>query len=204
MNDDDPTAIFEQMYEAAAAGGPAPPWERGAPHPLLAGWGRDLDGAGRRALVVGSGLGNDAEFIAARGFDVVAFDASPTAVAMARERNPGSRVDYVVADLLDLPAAWRQAFDLVVECLTVQSLPPALHAPASAAVAAAVARGGTLIVAANAGDGDPDADGPPWPLARGEVEAFATGGLEVVAIEDVREPGAPPRWRGEFRRPSDA
>jgi SAM-dependent methyltransferase len=204
MSDDDPTAIFEQMYGAAAAGGPVPPWERGAPHPLLETWGRDLDGAGRRALVVGSGLGNDAEFIAARGFDVVAFDVSPTAVRMARERNPGSPVDYVVADLLDLPAAWRQAFELVVECLTVQSLPPALHAPTSAAVAGAVAPGGTLIVVATAGDGDPDADGPPWPLARREVEAFAKGGLEVVAIEDVRDPGVPPRWRAEFRRPPAA
>lgn len=201
MSDDDPTAIFERMYEAAAAGGPQPPWERGAPHPLLEPWGRDLDGAGRRALVVGSGLGNDAEFIAARGFDVVAFDASPTAVAMARERNPGSPVDYAVADLLDLPAPWRRAFDLVVECLTVQSLPPALHPRASAAVAEAVAPGGTLFVAANAGDGDPDADGPPWFLARAEVEAFAAGGLQTVAIDEVREPGAPPRWRAEFRRP---
>src|SRR5689334_22637194 len=105
--DDDPTAFFEQMYGAAAAGGPEPPWERGAPHPILEEWGHDLEGAGRRALVVGSGLGNDAEFIAARGFDVVAFDVSPTAVQLARERNPGSPVDYVVADLLDLPAAWR-------------------------------------------------------------------------------------------------
>jgi SAM-dependent methyltransferase len=205
MSDDDPTAIFERMYEAAAAGGPQPPWERGAPHPLLEPWGRDLDGAGRRALVVGSGLGNDAEFVAARGFDVVAFDVSPTAVAMARERNPGSPVDYRVADLFDLPAPWRHAFDLVVECLTVQSLPHALHARATAAVAANVAPGGTLFVAATAGDGDPGADGPPWPLARAEVEAFATlGGLEVVAIEDVRDPGAPPRWHAEFRRPAQA
>jgi len=33
-------------------------------------------------------------------------------------------VRYVAADLLDLPSRWRRAFDIVVECTTVQSLPP--------------------------------------------------------------------------------
>ena len=200
----DPTAIFERMYEAAVAGGPALPWDRGGPHPLIASWRPQDAGAGRRALVVGSGLGGDAEHIAARGFEVTAFDASPTAVAMARERAPGSAVDYRVADLLDPPAEWRWAFGLVVESLTVQSLPERLHAAAIERIAAMVAPGGTLLVVATgraAGD-DVPVDGPPWPLTRAVVESFAGGGLEVVGIESARDAGAPPRWRAEFRRPA--
>jgi hypothetical protein len=45
-------------------------------------------------------------------------------------------------------------------------------------------------------------DGPPWPLVRAEVEAFAGAGLEPVHIEDLRDAATPGwrRWRAEFRR----
>ena len=202
MGDDaDPTALFERMYVAAADGRDAVPWDRGAPHPLLEEWAADVDGAGRRALVVGSGLGADAELLAERGFDVVGFDASPTAIATTRDRFADSAVEYRVANLLDLPAEWREAFDLVLESLTVQSLPPEYHAPATAAVAAAVAPGGTLLVIATAREDTSEVpDGPPWPLTRAEVEAFGGDGLQAVRIEPVRAPQTPDRWRAEFRR----
>jgi SAM-dependent methyltransferase len=201
---DDPTGWFERLYAAAAAGAAEVPWERGGPHPLLAEWARGRDGAGRRALVVGVGLGDDAELLAAAGFDVVAFDISPTAIQTARERFPGSRVGYRTADLLDPPAEWREAFDLVVEVFTVQSLPEPHRARAIANVAGLVAPGGTLVVVAAAREPDEAADGPPWPLTRAEIDAFATGGLEAVRVEDLRdvpEPGAR-RWRVELRRPA--
>ena len=203
MADDDPTAIFHEMYGAAAGGGPGLPWDRDGPHPLLEPWARDLDGAGRRALVVGSGLGNDAEYLVRRGFDVAGFDVSPTAVEMAHARFPDSVVDYRVANLFDLPGEWTHAFDLVVEIYTVQSMPIALHAGAAASIAHTVADGGTLLVIAT-GRRDPDVipDGPPWPLTRAEVEAFATGGLEAERVEAIVDPGGgdPPRWRASFRR----
>jgi SAM-dependent methyltransferase len=201
MADDDPTALFERMYGAAAADDSRLPWERDGPHPLLEPWARDVEGAGRRALVVGSGLGADAEFIAQRGFAVTGFDVSPTAIAMVRERLPDSAVDYRVADLLDLPGEWIGAFDLVVESLTVQSMPIAFHAPATANIARTVADGGTLLVIATArGDDAPTPDGPPWPLTRAEIDAYAGHGLRPVRIEEVREPQTPARWRAEFRR----
>ncbi|HUR84149.1 MAG TPA: methyltransferase domain-containing protein [Solirubrobacteraceae bacterium] len=203
MAQDDPAAFFERMYVDAAESGGTVPWDRGGPHPLLEPWARDLDGAGRRALVVGSGPGSDAELLAARGFDVLAFDFAPSAVALARERFPDSAVEYLVADLLDPPQEWTGAFHFVLEILTVQSLPPAFHAPATANIARMVARGGTLLVIATANhDAAGPGDGPPWPLTRAEVEAFAAGDIELVGVEDVREPGVPARWRAEFRRPS--
>jgi SAM-dependent methyltransferase len=121
----DPTGWFEELYAAGRAGSVAVPWNREQPQPLLAGWTREraLDGTGLRAVVVGCGLGADAEHVAALGYDTVAFDVSGTAVDLARDRHPGSDVRYVVADLLALPPDWIGAHDLVVEVYTVQALP---------------------------------------------------------------------------------
>jgi methyltransferase family protein len=77
--------------------------------------------------VVGCGLGADAEFMAGLGFTKTAFDVSPTAIQLAREHYPRTAVRYVTADLLHVPAAWQHAFDLVVEIITLQALPPELH-----------------------------------------------------------------------------
>jgi SAM-dependent methyltransferase len=121
----DATGWFEQLYAAGRAGSVAMPWSREHPHPLLASWTREraLDGTGLRAVVVGCGLGADAEHVAALGYDTLAFDVSSTGVELARGRHPGTVVRYVVADLLALPPDWTATFDLVVEVYTVQALP---------------------------------------------------------------------------------
>src|SRR4051794_34606936 len=148
----DATGWFEPLYAAADAADGAPPWNSAAPRALLAQWTarRGVRGEGRRAVVVGCGLGADAEHVAGLGFATVAFDLSATAIRRARELHPGSPVDYVVADLLALPDRWRGAFDLVVECWTVQALPDPPRGAAIAAIAGLVAPGGTLIVVAHA------------------------------------------------------
>jgi SAM-dependent methyltransferase len=201
MSTPDPLDWFERLYVDIEDGKATAPWDRGGPNPLLVEWAeaRQLDGTGRRAIVVGSGLGDDAEHFAARGFDTVAFDLAATAVQLARRRFPGSPVDYRVANLLEAPAEWRGAFDLVVESITVQSMPPELHAPGIEAVAALVAPGGTLLLYSGGREEGEAVDGPPWPLTRAEIEAFATGGLEPVRIEELRSDGF--RWRAEFARP---
>jgi SAM-dependent methyltransferase len=201
--DDDPLAWFERLYSQVEDGAAVAPWDRGAPHPLLVEWAeaRALDGTGRRAVVVGAGLGEDAEFLSARGFDTVAFDVAATAVTLAAQRFPGSRVGYRVADLLDPPPEWRRAFDLVFESLTVQSIPPHLHDAAIAQVGELIAPGGTLLVVATGRDEGQPAPAPPWPLTLAEIEAFATGGVERVGIEQIRN-GEVVRWRAEFRRPA--
>jgi SAM-dependent methyltransferase len=193
---DDPLGFFERLYVAAEAGEAVVPWDRGEPNRLLAEWveGARPRGDGRRAVVVGAGLGADAELIASLGFATLAFDLSPTGVRTARARHPGSPVDYVVADLLDLPPEWAGRFDLVFEGLTVQSMPEELHARAIAGVRSLVAPGGTLLVIATAREEGAAADGPPWPLTRSEIDAF---GLRPVGVELLGDEIK--RWRAEFR-----
>jgi SAM-dependent methyltransferase len=205
VSTDPDRAWFERLYGAAEGGGAPVPWDRGAPHYLLEGWlaERELDRRGRRALVVGCGMGRDSEYLGGLGFATVAFDFSPTAIDAVRRRFPGSPVQYRVADLLDPPPDWDGAFDLVVESLTVQSLPRELRAAAIARVRRFVAPGGTLLVIAAVKDTAADRPDGPWPLTRAEMESFAADGLELLRLEDFRDADAH-RWRAELRRPPTA
>ena len=204
----DPTGWFERLYAEAEAGESVIPWADGRPNPHLVQWADNepggLDGTGRQALVVGCGLGYDAEFLAGRGFAVTAFDVAPTAIAAARTLYPDSAVHYVTADLLALPPAWAGAFDLVVEAYTLQPLYGPARARALAAVASPVAPGGRLLVISLATSDEAPVRDPammPWPLTRAELDQ-AGGPLRAIRIEEFSTDENPrgPHWRAEFRR----
>jgi SAM-dependent methyltransferase len=197
----EPTDWFETLYAEAAEGRAIVPWDRGAPNPQLAEWAAGVDGAGRTAMVVGCGLGRDSEFLAALGFRTTAFDLSETAIETAKRRHPGTPVSYEAANLLDLPLRYRGAFDLVVESYTVQSLPDPPRGEAIAAVSTMVAPGGTLLVIAAAGDVE-DPPGPPFPITRREIDAFATDGVSLSELEDLIDESGVRRWRARFTRTS--
>lgn len=189
----DGTDWFEPLYDAASGDAAQVPWARGEPNRLLRAWldQPGLEVAGSDALVVGCGLGDDAALLARRGCRVVAFDISPTAVAWAGERFADTGVEFLVADLLDLPDRLVASAGLVVEVRTVQSLPEGLRADAMAAIASTLAPGGVLVhvglVATN-----PRAamtwDGPPWALAPDELDAYEQAGLQRL---DLAHPAAP-------------
>ncbi len=79
-------------------------------------------------LDVGCGLGDNAECFAAEGAKVTAFDFVADAISWAKRRFPQSKVDYRVEDLFALPKDWRDQFDLVHECYTLQAISIALIA----------------------------------------------------------------------------
>jgi SAM-dependent methyltransferase len=202
-----PTAWFEQLYAEGVTGAATLAWDRAAPNPLLVLWAADNDaqgkaqGGGRRAVVVGAGLGADAAYLAELGYATTAFDVSPTAVGIAAQRAPS--VDFVTADLLDLPPEWHQSFDLVVEIYTVQALPRGLRSQAAAYVADLVADSGTLVaIQALLGPEDDPEPGPPWPFTRPEMDAFSATGLDVVRIDSVANSGGSTasHWLAELTR----
>ena len=198
--------FFDGLYVAAGGGGEPLPWDRGgAPQQLLADWAADRGlrgpgGAGKRAVVVGCGLGGDAEFLARLGFAVVGFDFSAPAIEAARALNPTSTVDYEVADLLALPEGWLAGFDLVVESLTVQSLPRSIRPRVIAAVRSLAAPGGTVLVISSQQGVRTETEIGPWPLSRADVDSFAGDDFELVRLEQPPGPDGLPRWRAEFRR----
>lgn len=191
--------FFDQLY---LSGEPVP-WDRkGDPQPLLAGWAADRrsSGGGRRAVAIGCGLGGDAEFLAGLGFVTDAFDFAPAAIEAARRLHPESVVDYEVADLLELPADRAGTYDLVLESLTVQSLPRAVRPRVVAAVRALVAPGGTLLVISGQQGVGPDEPTGPWPLSRADIDSFAADGLELVRLQEPAGQDGRPRWRAELTR----
>ena len=183
--------MFEAIYAGAEAGGAKPPWDYGAPRPQLVEWAeaQNLAGGGREALVVGCGYGADAEFLALLGFRTTGFDFAPTAIAAARRKYPDSEVNYLVADVLDLPREWQGRFDLVVESLTVQSMPPEQHTVAAQNIAALVAPEGTLLVLATTRD-----EG-----LRGEGTAVAADPCRARGVCERRPRPAPTRADRERR-----
>jgi SAM-dependent methyltransferase len=139
-------------------------------------------------MVVACGVGDDAEYLASRGWDVSAFDISATAIEWSRERAPDSVVDYRVADLFALPAEWIREFDLVVEVWTIQSIIPNKTRQAINSIAELVADGGTLLVSTlTSSDVDPG-NGPPWPVYPAALDGFTDAGLVVTASAEGSTP----------------
>jgi SAM-dependent methyltransferase len=201
----DVTGWFDTLYWESERDGFRISWVDLAPNPYLVDWlaahGSAAHGVGG-ALVVGCGYGDDAELLAQRGFDVLAFDVSPTAVARCRSRFPGSAVEYAVADVLTPPAEWTGAFDFVFEAYTVQVLPGAARRACARSIAATVAAGGILLAVARSRRAEDGEGLMPWPLTRAELDEFRAPGLALAELLEVVEPGDPPvpRFVAEFRR----
>jgi SAM-dependent methyltransferase len=195
---------FEELYAEAEGDPTAIPWADLAVNPHLAEWlAREAPaGKGRRALVVGCGLGDDAEALAARGFAVVGFDLSATAIHWCRQRFPESAADFQVASVLELPPHWQTAFDLVIEIYTLQVLPPELRSQAASAIADTVAPNGALVVIARGREAHEDPGSMPWPLVDSELDLFTQTGLRLISFEDFFDNEDPPvrRFRAQFVR----
>jgi SAM-dependent methyltransferase len=204
----EPTGWFEPVYAGAGRRSELLPWHVDGPHPYVVDWLDEpvADPPGRRTVVVGCGLGDDAAHLAERGLAVTAFDVASTAVRRARRRHRRAAVDWQVADLLSPPEDWQGAFDLVVEVHTVPWLPGVVRDAAMQAIGSLAGPGGVvLVVTLLAGDSGvaKTSAGPPWPQAPAELAAYRAAGLERVALEhaDADEQGLL-EARLTWRRPS--
>lgn len=155
-----------------------------------------------RVLVIGCGLGDDAEVLSRVCSEVVAFDISPTAIAWCQQRFPASEVRYCVEDILCPPSDWQEGFDFVLESYTLQVLPPSVRAEARRKIASFVAPHGRLLVICRGRDDGDDEGNMPWPLTKEEVQAFADCGLTETQFEDYVDNEKPPvrRFRVEYSR----
>lgn len=185
----EPSAWFDRLYAQANQDATQVPWAKLTAHPYLQDWleSQQINGAGKSALAIACGLGDDAEALANLGFQVTAFDVSPTAIAWAKQRFSDSSVNYMVGDLLALNPEWKGAFDLVFECQTIQSLPLNIREKVIGAIAPLVAPGGTLLLIARQRDFDAEPDGPPWPLSEKELAQFQELGFSEISRDTFVE-----------------
>jgi SAM-dependent methyltransferase len=124
------TAQFDQLYqgEGATFGVEGArleviPWQLDGPQPIVT----ELAEAGQfvgPVLECGCGLGDNALFLAERGYPITAFDASPTVIDQDRAKATvlGLAVDFRVADatvLENIPGGFNSVLDsAMMHCLT--------------------------------------------------------------------------------------
>jgi SAM-dependent methyltransferase len=109
-----PPGVAGQVVESVPDDGRAP-WDTGQPQPAIV----KLADAGLitgRVLDVGCGTGDNALFLAERGFSLTGVDSAPSALAAARAkaRERGLEVSFVLMDALEL-ARLTERFDTAVD-----------------------------------------------------------------------------------------
>jgi SAM-dependent methyltransferase len=201
----DVTGWFEELYKRAEGDNEKIAWADLEPNRFLQAWAErtGLKGDGRKALVVGCGLGDDAVYLDDLGFDVTAFDISPTAIEWAKKLHAGREIKFVAADLFDVPAEWLGGFDFVLEVYTIQPLPLEIRPKVIDSIAAFPKAGGELVVVTRGREEDEEADQLPWPLSRKDLKRFEENGLvqEHFEIQDGDEDDPMDRFVVVYRRP---
>lgn len=196
----DPLGWFEALYATANGDPTAVPWARLTPNALVLKWLNRSLIRGKKAVVIGCGLGDDAEELAKRGFEVTGFDISESAIEWCRKRFPDSPVDYQVADLFALPEVWKGAFDFVLESYTIQAMPPELRSRAIPKIAELVAESGQLLMICRGREPEQPLTTVPFPLTKAELARFGQAGLSEVEFEDLCEPETVRRFRVLYDR----
>ena len=199
-NSDDPLSWFEELYCSSRRDRRLIPWDWMEPHPFLVEWTEENQHTGR-ALVVGSGLGEDAAFLYEKGWKVTAFDVSESAVEWASQLHKGKEIDWLVGDLVQPEQRWKEAFDLVLEVHILQAIPKEIRNRAYRNLSPLLDRKGLLMCIGRLANGlEEQNDAPPWPLSRDFIHQIGEG-LSVVEFHTAVVPDKEEiRYRAVWKR----
>ncbi|HEY0429905.1 MAG TPA: class I SAM-dependent methyltransferase [Pyrinomonadaceae bacterium] len=183
----DAVGWFEALYKESEGDNERIPWADLEPNRFLRVWAEktNLQGNRRKALVVGCGLGDDARFFYDLGFDVTAFDISPTAIEWARRLHSNTSIKFFVADLFNPPKEWYQSFEFVLEVYTIQPLPLEMRPKVIDAIANFVELNGKLVVVTRGREDDEIPTELPWALSHQDLSRFQINGLKQLHFEEM-------------------
>jgi hypothetical protein len=175
-------AFWEALYAGGQDG-----WELGAPAPALLAW---LDAGGvfparapgeaARVAVPGAGRGHDARLLARRGYRAWGFDFAAPAVAEGRRLAAAEGLDVALEqrDVFTLAADYGGFFDGLWEYTCFCAIDPARRAEYAALLGTLLRPGGTLLACFYPlREGT---DGPPFPVAREEIDRLLAPGFGIV------------------------
>jgi len=192
----DPTGWFDRIYTDAEGDHRAVFWADLEPNPYLLVWleNSGIVHQGRKAIVIGCGVGDDAEALSQAGYVVTAFDISPEAIRLSKKRYADTSANYLVADLFDYPPQWTENFELVYECNTIQVLPGKYRIQARDAMVSLLAPLGYLLVSCRSRFHGEQENDIPLPLDKEEIDGFVRCGLReesFAAYDDSQDPPVP-------------
>lgn len=200
QENDKPTAWFDSIYTDAQGDYKAVFWADLEPNPYLLQWlennpiSSDLSKA-KKAIVIGCGVGDDAEALSEYGYEVIAFDISQEAIKLCKNRYPNSKVKYLVADLFNYDKQWFQNFDLVYECNTIQVLPGKYRIQARIAISNLVNTNGHALISCRSRKKNEQEEDIPLPLDYEEINKFVTTDklkeISFLAYNDTQKPSVP-------------
>ena len=199
-NSNNPLSWFEEIYCSSRRDRSLIPWDWMEPHPFLVEWIEENQHTGR-ALVVGSGLGEDAAFLYEKGWEVTAFDVSESAVEWASQLHKGKEIDWSVGDLVKPEESWKGAFDLVLEVHILQAIPEKIRNAAYTNLSSFLERHGLLVCIGRLADGlEEEIEAPPWPLSREFIHQIGEGLSEVEFHTAMIPDKAEIRYRAVWKR----
>ena len=199
-NSNDPLSWFEELYCSSRRDRRLIPWDWMEPHPFLVEWIEENQHTGR-ALVVGSGLGEDAAFLYEKGWKVTAFDVSESVVEWASQLHKGKEIDWLVGALVPPEQSWKEAFDLVLEVHILQAIPEEIRNSAYRNLSPLLNRNGLLMCIGRLANGlEEQNDAPPWPLSRDFIHQIGEGLSEVEFHTAVVPDKEEIRYRAVWKR----
>ena len=193
---DDVLGWFDSIYTDAKGDYRAVFWADLEPSPYLIEWiqHNETDSTVKKAIVVGCGIGDDAEALSSFGYEVTAFDVSPEAIKLCKKRYPKTKVKYRVENLFEYPKEWQENFDLVYECNTIQVLPHKYRRDARDSMVAFLKKEGYILVSCRSRKKGEQLDAIPLPLDKDEIDGFVKCGLteqSFLAYDDTQTPSVP-------------
>ena len=197
---DEPTAWCNSIYTDAKGDYKAVFWADLEPSPYLVEWLKlnkdNLDNSKpKKAIVIGCGVGDDAEALSEYGYEVIGFDISPEAIKLCKNRYPNTKVKYLVADLFDYDKKWVKDFDVVYECNTIQILPGKYRTKARIAISNLLSENGHVLVSCRSRKKGEQENDIPMPLDYEEINKFVTEDnlkeINFKSYNDSQEPSIP-------------
>ncbi len=170
--------IFEKAYEGQA------PWDIGGPQPEIVRLAEEgaIQGA---VLDVGCGTGENALYLAERGFDVRGIDFIPKAIELARAKavERGLGVHFQVGDALQLEVLGR-TFDTVIDCGLFHTFSDE-ERPVFVTGLARVVRPGGMAYLLCFSDQEPPGQGPRR-VSQEEIRSAFRPWWDIVSITETR------------------
>lgn len=197
QENDDPTGWFDSIYKDAQGDYKAVFWADLEASPYLVDWLKNnkIDKSNKKAIVIGCGVGDDAEALSQYGYEVTAFDISQSAIDLCEKRYPDTKVKYLVADLFDYPKEWFKSFDLVYECNTIQVLPGKYRIQARKAISSLLSKDAFVLVSCRSRNKNEKENEIPLPLDKEEIDKFTTEDklkeCSFLAYDDSQIPSVP-------------